>query len=301
MKAPSPQVATPSSGVQSAASAPASSLPILELKDIGYHIQSDTPILQNISLSLQQGESLAIVGRNGSGKSTLGRIMAGLLEPKSGERILRVDARGNNDVGSAGGAGGQTTTAPVGMVFQNPDNQLVGSVVEEDMRYGMENYGIPLPEQEARITRVLEKLGISALRNKFIATLSGGQKQIVALAGMLVLHPKVLIFDEVTSMVDPWIKERIMQIFKVLKEHFTLIVISHDPDLVAQANRVVVLDKGSIVGDMTPLELYYQRADEFDMVPPTVVTLTKSWQARGYAVPKGFSPEKLAEALCQLR
>ncbi len=267
-----------------------SASPILELRNIGYHIQKDAPILQNISLSVASGESLAIVGKNGSGKSTLGRIIAGLLPPKEGE--VAVEDHHKTSCG--------LRSATVGMVFQNPDNQLVGSVVDEDLRYGLDNYSIPQDIQEQRIKDVLERLNITNLRSRFIETLSGGQKQIVALAGMLVLQPKILILDEVASMVDPWMKERMIQIIDHLKKEFTLIIISHDPLLVSHAERVVILDHGSIVGDMTPLELYYRRAAEFDITPPPIVTLTKSWQNRGYSVPEGFSPDKLAEAVCQL-
>ncbi len=264
--------------------------PILELRNIGFHIQKDAPILQNISLSIAQGESLAIVGKNGSGKSTLGRIMAGLLQPKVGDCVIQENHSSS----------GEFLSATVGMVFQNPDNQLVGSVVDEDLRYGLENYGIPQDIQDQRIAEVLDSLDITSLRSRFIETLSGGQKQIVALAGMLVLQPKILILDEVASMVDPWMKERMIQIIERLKKDFTLITISHDPLLVSHAERVIVLDRGSIVGDMTPLELYYERAEDFDITPPPIVTLTKSWKKRGYSVPEGFSAEKLAEAVCQL-
>ncbi len=270
-----------------------SNSPILELKDISYYIHPDRVILENLFFSIYPGDSVAVVGRNGSGKSTLGKIIAGLVDPKRGERLLTTDRANLESENSC-------RNATIGMVFQNPDNQLVGSIVEEDIRYGMENYGIPKEEQDARLTDVVTLLGIESLLPKFTAALSGGQKQIVAIAGTLVLRPKIIVFDEITSMVDPWMKGRLLDIIKNLKEQFTLITISHDPDVVAQMDRVIVLEGGNIAGDMSPVELYYDKAEQFSLVVPSVVQITKKWLQRGYTVPRGFCSEALAEALCRL-
>ena len=225
---------------------------IIELEDIHYRYHEDDAreALAGVSLEIRRGEWLAIIGHNGSGKSTLAKVMNGLIEANTGSGVVN----------------GKTLTAEtvfdarrtVGMVFQNPDNQFVGTTVEDDIAFGLENIGLPREEMLERVTKVLDMVKMSEFRTKEPARLSGGQKQRVAIAGVTALEPEVIILDEATSMLDP--KGRLEVISTIQKLHkekkITVISITHDLDEAAQADRVVLMEQGQIQQIGTPKEIF---------------------------------------------
>ena len=225
---------------------------IIELEDIHYRYHEDDAreALAGVSLEIRRGEWLAIIGHNGSGKSTLAKVMNGLIEANTGSVVVN----------------GKTLTAEtvfdarrtVGMVFQNPDNQFVGTTVEDDIAFGLENIGLPREEMLERVTKVLDMVKMSEFRTKEPARLSGGQKQRVAIAGVTALEPEVIILDEATSMLDP--KGRLEVISTIQKLHkekkITVISITHDLDEAAQADRVVLMEQGQIQQIGTPKEIF---------------------------------------------
>ncbi len=209
--------------------------------------------LNNISFSVEEGEFVAIVGRNGSGKSTLARHLNGLLLPAEGHVTIH----------------GHTTDAQeliwnirsiLGMVFQNPDNQLVATTVEEDVAFGPENLGVDPPEIRERIHEALEKVNMQQYLEHSPHMLSGGQKQRVAIAGVLAMHPKCIVLDEATSMLDPQGREDVMDVLLKLnrEEKITIVLITHHMSEAAQAHRVIVMDKGRVVLQGTPREVFSQ-------------------------------------------
>lgn len=215
-----------------------------------YDKASEDYTLKDVSFHVKQGEWLSIIGHNGSGKSTTVRLIDGLLEAESGEIIVN----------------GQTLTPEtvwevrrqIGMVFQNPDNQFVGSTVADDVAFGLENQGIPHEEMVKRVNEALEMVGMSAFKDKEPARLSGGQKQRVAIAGVLALRPTLMILDEATSMLDPEGRLELIETIKRIRNQHQLTVISitHDLDEVALSDRVLVMKQGQIESQVSPAELF---------------------------------------------
>ncbi len=213
--------------------------------------------VENLDFSIERGSFTAIIGHNGSGKSTIAKLMCGVLEPTSGEiyiqsnsagRILRVSD--DNDIFDV--------RKTVGMVFQNPDNQLVATVVEEDVAFAPENLGVPQQEIRRKVDDALKAVGLYEYRLHDTHKLSGGQKQRVAIAGILAMSPECIIFDESTAMLDPKGRQDVMEIISGLqKEHgITVILITHYMNEAALADRIMVADGGKIVLDGTPEEVF---------------------------------------------
>ena len=215
----------------------------------------DVPVLKGLSFTIEKGEYVAILGHNGSGKSTLAKLLNMILSPTTGR--ITVD--------------GTEITAPtitedeiyslrrkVGMVFQNPDNQLVATIVEEDVAFGPENIGVPREEIRARVDGALATVGMSEYAHHEPHRLSGGQKQRVAIAGIIALSPEIMIFDESTSMLDPIGRREVLQTMEMLNREkgITIITITHYMNEAAQADRVIVLDDGSVLMDGTPSEIF---------------------------------------------
>ena len=215
---------------------------IIELKNVSFRYDKTVEEYQidTVSFHVKQGEWLSIVGHNGSGKSTIAKLIAGLLEKASGSIMvdgMELNVENLNKIRS-----------DIGIVFQNPDNQFVGTTVEDDIAFGLENIGLPREEMIERVTRVLEMVKMSDFRTKEPARLSGGQKQRVAIAGMIALAPKVVILDEATSMLDPQGRfEVISTIQKLHKEKgITVISITHDLEEAASADRVLLMEGGKV-------------------------------------------------------
>ncbi|MGX7036900.1 energy-coupling factor ABC transporter ATP-binding protein [Enterococcus hirae] len=226
--------------------------PIIELGKINYKYQPDDPrpALKDISFTIKQGEWIAIIGHNGSGKSTLAKTINGLLLPESG--IVKVGNQILNEENI------WSIRQMVGMVFQNPDNQFVGSTVEDDVAFGLENQGIPREEMVIRVQDALEKVRMIDFAKREPARLSGGQKQRVAIAGVVALRPDIIILDEATSMLDPEGREEVISTIKKIKDesNLTVISITHDIDEAANANRILVMKQGELVNEGTPEQIF---------------------------------------------
>ena len=203
--------------------------------------------VKNLSLQIQPGEFVGILGRNGSGKSTFAKMLNALLEPTEGSiTISGMDTKDSDQT--------LNIRKKAGMVFQNPDNQIIGIMVEEDVAFGPENLGVVTKEIISRVTEALETVGMTAFREASPNRLSGGQKQRVAIAGVLAMQPRCIIFDESTSMLDPQGRREVLQAAHELnrKQNITILFITHDMDEVIEADRVVVIHEGSLVMEGTP-------------------------------------------------
>ena len=263
---------------------------IIELENIHYRYHEDDAreALAGVSLEIRRGEWLAIIGHNGSGKSTLAKVMNGLIEASKGSVIVNGKRLTEETVFDA--------RRTVGMVFQNPDNQFVGTTVEDDIAFGLENIGLPREEMLERVTRVLDMVKMSEFRTKEPARLSGGQKQRVAIAGVTALEPEVIILDEATSMLDP--KGRLEVISTIQKLHkekkITVISITHDLDEAAQADRVVLMEQGQIQQIGTPKEIFKlgSKLVEKGLDVPFAEKLIEALRERGINVPEEYLDEE---------
>ena len=223
---------------------------MIEIKKLFFSYENKD-ILKNISLTVKEHDFLAIVGHNGSGKTTLIKHLNGLLTPSRGD--VAVDGKDTKK-------GDFSIRKNVGMVFQNPEDQLVYSVVEEDVAFGLENFGVPQQEMKLRVKRILKELGISHLAHSNVNELSYGQKQLVAIAGVLVLEPKYLVLDEPTTNLDPKNKKNILSTVKKLhKKGLTIILITNVLEDISLATRVAVLSQGKLIwqgeGNRVPEEI----------------------------------------------
>lgn len=213
-------------------------------------------VLENLNLSIEKGSFVAVLGHNGSGKSTIAKLTNGILFPKSGQVI--VDGQETKDDDTI-----FDIRKKVGMVFQNPDNQIVSSIVEEDVAFGVENLGIPSEECRKRVDDALRTVGMYEYRTKSPSKLSGGQKQRVAVAGIIAMKPMCIVLDEPTAMLDPSGRREVIETVKMLnrQEGITIILITHYMDEAVQADRVVVIDNGRIKMDGSP-ENVFSNVDE---------------------------------------
>ena len=209
------------------------------------------PVLKDFNLSIEQGSFVAILGHNGSGKSTVAKLTNGILFADSGTVTVNGKVAKNDD-------SIYDIRRDAGMVFQNPDNQIVSSIVEEDVAFGVENLGVPADECRKRVDEALKTVGMYEYRLKTPSKLSGGQKQRVAVAGIIAMKPKCIILDEPTAMLDPnGRKEVIDTVMKLNKEEgITIVLITHYMDEAVKADRVVVMDNGKIMLDGTPREVF---------------------------------------------
>ena len=264
--------------------------PIIEMKDLTFRYQEEdqTPALNKVSLSINQGEWIAIIGHNGSGKSTLAKTINGLLLPESGS--IKVNGQEINEKTI------WEVRRNVGMVFQNPDNQFVGSTVEDDVAFGLENQGVPREEMLVRVRESLEQVRMAEFMRKEPSRLSGGQKQRVAIAGIVALRPNVIILDEATSMLDPEGRLEVIATVKKIKEenNLTVLSITHDIDEAANANRIFVMKKGELIQEGTPEEIFSQgeKLIELGLDLPFPERLKSALKARGVDVPQEYMSEE---------
>lgn len=264
--------------------------PIIELGKINYKYQPDDPrpALKDISFTIKQGEWIAIIGHNGSGKSTLAKTINGLLLPESG--IVKVGNQTLNEENI------WSIRRRVGMVFQNPDNQFVGSTVEDDVAFGLENQGISREEMVIRVQDALEKVRMIDFAKREPARLSGGQKQRVAIAGVVALRPDIIILDEATSMLDPEGREEVISTIKKIKDesNLTVISITHDIDEAANANRILVMKQGELVNEGTPEEIFSAGSEliNLGLDLPFPEKLKSALKQRGIDVPSEYMTEE---------
>lgn len=255
--------------------------------------------IDGVDIDVPQGSFVAILGHNGSGKSTLAKHMNAILVPTGG--TMWVDGRDTKDPAEL-----WNVRQTAGMVFQNPDNQIIGTVVEEDVGFGPENLGVPTDEIWQRVEESLKAVGMLERRKDSPNKLSGGQKQRVAIAGVLAMEPKCIVLDEPTAMLDPNGRKEVVRAVEELrkKKHVTVILITHYMEEVIDADQVFVMDDGHIVMHGTPREIFSQ-VDElkaYRMDVPQVTMLAEELRNRGLDLPRGIlRREELVEALCRLR
>ena len=255
--------------------------------------------IDGVDIDIPQGSFVAVLGHNGSGKSTLAKHMNAILVPTDG--TMWVDGKDTKDMEKL-----WEIRQSAGMVFQNPDNQIIGTVVEEDVGFGPENLGVPTKEIWKRVEDSLRAVGMLDRRKHSPNKLSGGQKQRVAIAGVIAMEPKCIVLDEPTAMLDPnGRKEVISAVEKLRREkNVTVILITHYMEEVVDADQVFVMDDGRIVMHGTPREIF-SRVDElkkYRMDVPQVTMLADELIRRGVDLPKGIlRREELVEALCRLR
>ena len=252
--------------------------------------------LKDVTAQIKKGEFTAIIGTNGSGKSTLARHLNALLLPTEGELI--VEGMRTSDAGRV-----WDIRQKVGMVFQNPDNQLVAAVVEEDVAFGPENLGVPPEEIRERVDLALEKVGMTSYRKQAPSMLSGGQKQRVAIAGVLAMKPDCIVLDEPTAMLDPKGRKEVMDTIHELNktEGITIVLITHFMEEAVTADHILVIDRGVLKMEGTPKEIFSQadKVTEIGLDVPVPADLARRLRKKGMAVSeKCMTDEELGEALC---
>lgn len=252
--------------------------------------------ISNLNLEIERGSFTAIIGKNGSGKSTLAKNLNGLLLPTEG--VIYVDGYDTRDDSSI-----WNVRQTAGMVFQNPDNQLVSAIVEDDVAFGPENLGIDPVEIRRRVDKALEDVNMGQFKKKAPHLLSGGQKQRIAIAGVVAMKPKCIIFDEPTAMLDPKGRAEIMAIIDELHaEGITVILITHFMDEAVRADRVIIMHEGKILLDGTPQQVFEQeeliRSVNLDV--PLMVEIGAKLRRAGIDVPADIiTEEEMVEFICQ--
>lgn len=254
--------------------------------------------IDGVDIDVPQGSFVAILGHNGSGKSTLAKHMNAILVPTGG--MMWVDGRDTKDPNEL-----WNIRQSAGMVFQNPDNQIIGTVVEEEVGFGPENLGVPTDEIWKRVENSLRAVGMLERRKDSPNKLSGGQKQRVAIAGVIAMEPKCIVLDEPTAMLDPNGRKEVIEAVEQLRKekNVTVILITHYMEEVIDADQVFVMDEGHVVMHGTPKEIF-SRVDElkkYRMDVPQVTMLADALIQKGVPLPKGIlRREELVDALCQL-
>ena len=254
--------------------------------------------VDGVDLDIQRGDFIAILGHNGSGKSTLAKHLNAILLPKEG--TIWVDGKDTKDADKL-----LDIRQSAGMVFQNPDNQIIGTVVEEDVGFGPENMGVPTEEIWERVEESLRAVNMLKYRHHSPNKLSGGQKQRVAIAGVVAMHPKCIVLDEPTAMLDPNGRKEVIRAVRALNEveEITVILITHYMEEVVHADKVIVMDQGRIVMQGTPREVF-SRVEElktYRLDVPQATLLAYELKQAGLPLPDGIlSREELVDELCRL-
>ena len=271
---------------------------IIEVAHLKYEYpQASRLALNDLSVDINAGEWVAIIGHNGSGKSTFAKSLNGLLDLQSGS--ITIDGLPLSI---------ETVWAirrKIGMVFQNPDNQFVGATVEDDVAFGLENQGIERTEMQRRVQDAVDRVGMTQFMTREPSRLSGGQKQRVALAGIIAQQPEILILDEATSMLDPKGRQEVLEAIHTLKQetNMTVLSITHDIDEAASADRIVMLDKGQVIDQGTPAEIfaYGQRLLDLGLDVPYPEKLKAALTKLGVPMPTDYlTTERMADYLWTL-
>ena len=256
------------------------------------------PVFEDMNLTIQEGSFVAILGTNGCGKSTLAKHFNSILLPTGGKvYVCGIDTANEDRI--------MTVRHNVGMVFQNPDNQIVANVVEEDVAFGPENLGIAAPEIRHRVDNALKQVGMYEYREHAPHLLSGGQKQRIAIAGIIAMEPKCIVLDEPTAMLDPRGRKEVIDTVSRLNREkgITVVLITHHMDEAAKADRVVVLNKGKVAADGTPREVFSQveLLHGIGLASPETVELCWELKRQGFDLPlDALEPEECAQALYSL-
>ena len=274
----------------------------IKLKNVSYEYsrynEKGVVALKDVSLDIKKGEFVALLGHNGSGKSTLAKLLNCLLLPTSGTvEIFGMDTTDEKNLFDI--------RKNVGMVFQNPDNQMIASIVEDDIAFGPENLGVPREEIIRRVEWALSKVDMLEYRHAAPFKMSGGQKQRIAIAGVLAIMPNVLVLDESTAMLDPKGRSEVLDVAKKLnrEENITVILITHFMEEALMADRVIVMDDGRVAMDGTPVEVFRdsERLKALGLSVPTATLIASELKKRGLPIDEHIMNRKeLVDALCQL-
>ena len=254
--------------------------------------------IDNVSLEVKEGDFISILGANGSGKSTFAKHLNAILVPTEG--TVWVDGMDSKDEEKL-----LSIRQTAGMVFQNPDNQIIGQVVEEDVAFGPENMGIPTEQLRERVDEALKTLGMMEYSKKSPNTLSGGQKQRVSIAGVLAMHPKCIVLDEPTAMLDPAGRKEVIRALRALNEveGITLILITHYMEETIYSDKIFVMNKGKIAMEGTPREIFkhVEELEGYKLEIPKITLLAHELKKKGIDIPECvLSDKELAEALKKL-
>ena len=277
---------------------------LIKVKDLIYeyirrdeegNVEGITTAVDDVNLDIKQGDFVAILGHNGSGKSTLAKHLNAILYPTEG--TVWVDGKDTRDETHV-----WDIRQTAGMVFQNPDNQIIGQIVEEDVGFGPENMGVPTKEIWERVEESLKAVGMYSFRKFSPNKLSGGQKQRVSIAGVIAMHPKCIVLDEPTAMLDPMGRKEVIRAVRALNdvEQITVILITHYMEEVIYADRVYVMDKGKVTLQGTPREVFseVERLKELRLDVPQVTLLAHGLAKEGFPMPKGvLTKQEFREAL----
>ncbi|HBV83603.1 MAG: energy-coupling factor transporter ATPase [Lachnospiraceae bacterium] len=277
---------------------------LIKVKDLIYeyirrdeegNVEGITTAVDDVNLDIKQGDFVAVLGHNGSGKSTLAKHLNAILYPTEG--TVWVDGKDTKDEAHV-----WDIRQTAGMVFQNPDNQIIGQIVEEDVGFGPENMGVPTKEIWERVEESLKAVGMYSFRKFSPNKLSGGQKQRVSIAGVIAMHPKCIVLDEPTAMLDPMGRKEVIRAVRALNdvEQITVILITHYMEEVIYADRVYVMDKGKVTLQGTPREVFseVERLKELRLDVPQVTLLAHELAKEGFPMPKGvLTKQEFREAL----
>ncbi len=269
--------------------------PLVSIKDVSFRYQDQEDFaLEHVSFDVKDGEWLAIVGHNGSGKSTLAKMLNGLHFPEKGEVTVDGLILSNETIWDI--------RKKIGMVFQNPDNQFVGTTVQDDVAFGLENNGVPYEVMVKRVKESLTKVHMSEFLNQEPHHLSGGQKQRVAIAGVLALQPKLIILDEATSMLDPRGREEVLNTIRELKEEqdLTVVSITHDLEEAVKADRMIVMNRGKVYREGHPSEIFKLEEEllSLGLDMPFTIKMTKALREKGVPIVENYlTEEELVNAL----
>lgn len=271
---------------------------MINVEELLYHYGSDgPPVLDRVSLCLGEGEHVALIGANGCGKTTLVKHLNGLLAPVAGDVV--VDGMNTRDPKRL-----SEIRRRVGMIFQNPDNQIVGMTLEEDVAFGPGNLRLSAVEIRERVDQALAAVGLTPYRERHPHSLSGGEKQLLALAGVLAMDPRYIVLDEPTSSLDPAGKRKVLAMMAGLKSKgITIIHATHAMNEAAAADRVVVMDKGRIVADGAPYSIFsrVEWLNDLGLAPPPIAELIWRLRKEGVAIESGaFTMEEAVKGLVQL-
>lgn len=265
----------------------------IELSNLSFCYDKNSKALDNVSLIVEQGTYVSIVGHNGSGKSTLAKLLLGILAPSDGSIIIDDVVLNNKSA--------NTIRKKMALVFQNPDNQFIGATVEDDIAFGLENRNVPQEDMQAIIDDFATKVGMKEYLKQEPSHLSGGQKQRVAIAGALALNPELLILDEATSMLDPKGKREISELIRKLKENkkdLTILTITHDIEEAYRSDRIIALNKGKVAFDGKPSEMFSHKEifEQLNLSLPFLLDMEEKLKTIGINA-HGEHVKDLAEAI----
>ncbi|MFA4137173.1 MULTISPECIES: energy-coupling factor transporter ATPase [unclassified Brevibacillus] len=274
---------------------------LLALRDVSYTYDGEDGqrvlVLQGVDLTIQKGSFVSVLGHNGSGKSTMAKLMNALLLPEGGTVLISgMDTKDGEQLWEI--------RRHVGMVFQNPDNQIVGATVEDDVAFGLENMGVDPKEMRDRIDEALVSVGMESYLQAQPHRLSGGQKQRVAIAGIMAMRPSVIILDEATAMLDPQGRMEVLNLARQLNrdEGLTIINITHFPEEAIYSDKVIVMNAGEVLMEGKPSEVFNEvdRLKQVGLDVPFAVRLRHALQSKGIDLPFVLHQEELVEHVCKL-